>query len=470
MGGVEAGLAMLAGLLGLIVLRVPVGLAMLVTGGVAYAIVRGVDPLLFHLQTTPFFLASTHSYAVIPLFLLMGQFATQSGMNRTLFTAARAWMGHRRGGLALASVTGAAGFGAICGSSLATAATMGQAAWPEMRRAGYAGSFATATLAAGGTLGILIPPSFVLVIYAILSEQLIGDMFLAALIPGLLAVTGFAIAIRVSVWLRPSIAPLEVRADRHDRRRALAGVWVVAAVFLVVIGGIYIGWVTAGRGARGGVAGVWVVAAVFLVVIGGIYIGWFTPVEGASVGAAATFSLALARGMRWKGLMTALLATAETSAMVFLILLGADLFSAGLAFTRLPQELGAWLPGTGAGPWLVVFLMLLFYLAAGCFMDSLSVILLTMPVFLPILLALDLGMTADDTAIWFGILALVVIELGLITPPVGMNVYVIHGLARNVALSDTFRGLVPFIAIELVRIGVLFAIPGLVLWLPRLGS
>jgi len=437
-GGVEAGLAMLAGLLGLIVLRVPVGLAMLVTGGVAYAIVRGVDPLLFHLQTTPFFLASTHSYAVIPLFLLMGQFATQSGMNRTLFTAARAWMGHRRGGLALASVTGAAGFGAICGSSLATAATMGQAAWPEMRRAGYAGSFATATLAAGGTLGILIPPSFVLVIYAILSEQLIGDMFLAALIPGLLAVTGFAIAIRVSVWLRPSIAPLEVRADRHDRRRALAGVWVVAAVFLVVIGGIYI--------------------------------GWFTPVEGASVGAAATFSLALARGMRWKGLMTALLATAETSAMVFLILLGADLFSAGLAFTRLPQELGAWLPGTGAGPWLVVFLMLLFYLAAGCFMDSLSVILLTMPVFLPILLALDLGMTADDTAIWFGILALVVIELGLITPPVGMNVYVIHGLARNVALSDTFRGLVPFIAIELVRIGVLFAIPGLVLWLPRLGS
>ncbi len=438
MSGVEAGLAMLAGLLGLVVLRVPVGLAMLVTGGVAYASVRGVEPLLFHLQTTPFFLASTHSYAVIPLFLLMGQFATQSGMNRTLFTAARAWMGHRRGGLALASVTGAAGFGAICGSSLATAATMGQAAWPEMRRAGYAGSFATATLAAGGTLGILIPPSFVLVIYAILSEQLIGDMFLAALIPGLLAVTGFAIAIRVSVWLRPSIAPLEVRADRHDRRRALAGVWVVAAVFLVVIGGIYI--------------------------------GWFTPVEGASVGAAATFSLALARGMRWKGLMTALLATAETSAMVFLILLGADLFSSGLAFTRLPQELGAWLTGTGAGPWLVVFLMLLFYLAAGCFMDSLSVILLTMPVFLPILLALDLGMTADDTAIWFGILALVVIELGLITPPVGMNVYVIHGLARNVALSDTFRGLVPFIAIELVRIGVLFAIPDLVLWLPRPGS
>ena len=438
MSGIEAGLAMLAGLLGLIVLRVPVGLAMLVTGGVAYAVVRGVDPLFFHLQTTPFFLASTHSLAVIPLFLMMGQFATQSGMNRALFAAARAWMGHRRGGLALASITGAAGFGAICGSSLATAATMGQAAWPEMRRAGYAGSFATATLAAGGTLGILIPPSFVLVIYAILSEQLIGDMFLAALLPGLLAVLGFAVAIRVSVWLRPSIAPLEAPADRRERRRALASVWVVVGVFLVVIGGIYI--------------------------------GWFTPVEGASVGAAATFSLALARGMRVQGLMTALLATAQTSAMVFLILLGADLFSAGLAFTRLPQELGAWLTGAGAGPWLVVFLMLLFYLAAGCFMDSLSVILLTMPVFLPILLALDLGMTADDTAIWFGILALVVIELGLITPPVGMNVYVIHGLARNVALSDTFRGLIPFIAIELVRIGLLFALPDLVLWLPRLGS
>lgn len=438
MSGIEAGLVMLAGLIGLIVLRVPVGLAMLVTGGGAYAIVRGVDPLLFHLQTTPFYLASTHSLAVIPLFLLMGQFATQSGMNRALFTAARAWMGHRRGGLALASITGAAGFGAICGSSLATAATMGQAAWPEMRRAGYAGSFATATLAAGGTLGILIPPSFVLVIYAILSEQLIGDMFLAALLPGLLAVSGFAIAIRVSVWLRPFIAPLEARAGRLERRRALASVWVVAGVFLVVIGGIYI--------------------------------GLFTPIEGASVGAAATFSLALARGMRWQGLKTALLATAQTSAMVFLILLGADLFSAGLAFTRLPQELGAWLTSAGAGPWLVVFLMLLFYLAAGCFMDSLSVILLTMPVFLPILLALDLGMTADDTAIWFGILALVVIELGLITPPVGMNVYVIHGLARNVALGDTFRGLIPFIAIELVRIGLLFAIPGLVLWLPSLGS
>ncbi len=429
---------MLAGLLGLIVLRVPVGLAMLIAGGVAYAVVRGVDPLLFHLQTTPFFLASTHSLAVVPLFLLMGQFATQSGMNRALFSAARVWMGHRRGGLALASITGAAGFGAICGSSLATAATMGQAAWPEMRRAGYAGSFATATLAAGGTLGILIPPSFVLVIYAILSEQLIGDMFLAALLPGLLAVLGFAVAIRVSVWLRPSIAPLEVRADRRDRRRALASVWVVAGVFLLVIGGIYL--------------------------------GWFTPVEGASVGAASTFCLALARGMRWRGLATALLGTAQTSAMVFLILLGADIFSAGLAFTRLPQELGAWLTHAGAGPWLVVLLMLLFYLAAGCFMDSLSVILLTMPVFLPILLALDLGMTANETAIWFGIIALVVIELGLITPPVGMNVYVIHNIARSVPLGDTFRGLIPFIAIELVRIGLLFAIPDLVLWLPRLGS
>ena len=194
-------------------------------GGVAYAVVRGVDPLLFHLQTTPFFLASTHSLAVIPLFLLMGQFATQSGMNRALFAAARAWMGHRRGGLALASITGAAGFGAICGSSLATAATMGQAAWPEMRRAGYAGSFATATLAAGGTLGILIPPSFVLVIYAILSEQLIGDMFLAALLPGLLAVAGFAVAIRVSVFDRTPRGPCRPPGQKAGTGQRVGGHW-----------------------------------------------------------------------------------------------------------------------------------------------------------------------------------------------------------------------------------------------------
>lgn len=276
-------------------------------------------------------------------------------------------------------------------------------------------------------------------IYAILSEQLIGDMFLAALLPGLLAAAGFAVAIRVSVWLGPSIAPLEARADRRDRRRALASVWVVVGVFLVVIGGIYI--------------------------------GWFMPVEGASVGGCRDV-------LPGSGTRHAVEGPHDGPAGH-----GADfgddlshspgrrdLFSAGLAFTRLPQELGAWLTEAGAGPWLVVFLMLLFYLAAGCFMDSLSVILLTMPVFLPILLALDLGMTADDTAIWFGVLALVVIELGLITPPVSMNVYVIHGLARNVALSDTFRGLIPFIAIELVCIDLLFAMPDLVLWLPRLGS
>jgi len=434
--GTVLGLAMIGGLLALLALRIPVGLAMLVAGGAGYVAQRGVDPLLYHLQTTPFFQASTHSYAVIPLFLLMGQFATQSGINRALFDAARAYLGHRRGGLALASIAGSAGFGAICGSSLATAATMAQAALPEMRQAGYAGSLATATLAAGGTLGILIPPSFVLVIYALLTEQLIGTMFLAALVPGALAVLGFTLAIRWTVQRDPGLAPLEEQADRSARQASLGSIWIVPVVFLVVIGGIYR--------------------------------GWFTPTEGAAVGAAATAVLAVARGMRWEGLKAALLGTIETAAMVFLILLGADLFSAGLAFTRLPQELVAVFAESGLPAFATIGLMLLFYLAAGCVMDSLSVILLTVPVFFPIVMALDLGMGPTEAAVWFGILALVVVELGLITPPVGMNVFVIHGLARDIPLGETFRGLLPFLAIELIRVALLFAIPGLVLWLPAL--
>jgi len=437
MSGLEIGALMFALMFLLLALRMPIGVAMLLVGMIGYVIVSGWSPLINYLKTGPYFRVSSYSLSVIPLFLLMGQFAAEAGVSRALFDAANVWLGHRRGGLAMAAVGGCAGFGAICGSSLATAATMARVALPEMRRHGYSGALATGSLAAGGALGILIPPSVVLVIYAILTEQSIGKMFLAAIVPGVLAALGYMAAIAIQTRLDPEAGPAGPRADGRERLAALGRVWTVVTIFLIVIVGIYR--------------------------------GWFTPTEGAAVGAAATGVLALVHGgMRLDGLVSCLYGTAQATAMIFLILLGAEVFNAFLALTRLPVTAAALIAGSGLSPMAVLVAILLFYLLLGCLMDGLSMILLTVPVFFPIVVGLDFGMGTEETAIWFGILALIAVEVGLITPPIGLNVFVINAFAEGVPMAATFRGVAPFVASDLIRVALLIAVPGLSLWLPRL--
>ncbi|MEZ5882940.1 MAG: TRAP transporter large permease [Paracoccaceae bacterium] len=434
MSALEIGYLSFPVLLGLILARAPIGLAMFVCGAVGLWLVSGSPVMLLaKLKNEAFSTFANHSLSVVPLFLLMGHFATQGGMSAALFRAADALIGHRKGGLAMAAVGACAGFGAICGSSLATAATMGRVALPEMRRAGYEGGLSTATLAAGGTLGILIPPSVVLVIYAILTEQNIARLFLAALVPGLLAAGGYMLAIALYVRAHPGAAGLRPRPGWGERWRAIRGVWQVIVVFALVVGGIY----------------------------GGI----FSPTEGAAVGAAATGLIAWAGGMRGKGFRAAILATAETTGMIFFILLGAAFYNAFLAYARVPQDLSGMIAASGLGPIVVLALVLAFYLVLGCFMDSLSMILLTVPVFFPVISALDFGMSPEDTAIWFGVLVLIVVEVGLITPPVGMNLFVINGVDRETPIGATWRAVLWFVASDILRVALLIAFPGIVLFL-----
>lgn len=424
--------SMFGALLGLMALAMPVGVAMLLTGGIGYAFIAGPHALLDHVATAPWYTAASYSLSVIPLFLLMGQFATTGDLSRRLFAAAHAWLGHRPGGVALAAVGACGGFGAICGSSVATAATMGQVALPELRRYRYDGGLACGALAAGGTLGVLIPPSVVLVIYALLTEQSIGDLFVAAIIPGLLALSGYMAAIAVAVRLRPDAGPAAAALPYRQRLSALVGASPVLAVFALVVGGIY----------------------------GGV----FTPTEGAAIGTAATGLAAFLFGdMRLRGFVECLLGTARLTAMIALVLLGADLFNAFLALSRLPMEAAALVGESGLPPHAVLALILLFYLVMGCVMDSLSMILLTVPVFWPMVAGLDFGLTPPELAAWFGVLVLVVVEVGLITPPIGMNIFVIQSLAPHTPLAQVYRGVLPFLAADAVRIALLVALPPLTL-------
>jgi tripartite ATP-independent transporter DctM subunit len=433
----DIGAAMFGGIALLLLARVPVGVAMLVAGGAGYAAIAGWWPLLNTLKTLSFSRFSSYTLSVIPLFLLMGEFATKGGMNAALFRAARAWFGHWRGGLAVATIGGCAAFGAICGSSLATAATMSKVALPEMRRAGYAPALATGTLAAGGTLGILIPPSIILVIYAIYTEQSIGNLFIAAAVPGLLATIGYMLVVHVYARLAPAAAPPSPRLPWRRRLAESREIWPAALVFLLVVIGIYH--------------------------------GWFSPTEGAAVGAAAVGVLAVALGgMRRQGLVESLLATAETSALMFVILLGAELFSAALALSRLPTALSTWVVSLGLSPLTVLAVILGAYLVLGCAMESLAMVLLTLPVFVPLMLALDFGLNQTQLLVWFGILVLVAVEVGMISPPFGLNLFVIHALAKDVPMTATWRGVLGFCASDLVRLLLLVAFPGLSLWLPGL--
>ncbi|HKU85730.1 MAG TPA: TRAP transporter large permease [Casimicrobiaceae bacterium] len=436
MTGVQVGSLMFVIMLALMVVRVPIGIAMFAVGfgGYAYLTSGNFNALLSSLKNLAYARLSNYDLVVIPLFLLMGQFATHGGLSRALFRFVSAYMGHRKGGVAMAAIGACAGFGAICGSSLATAATMGQVALPELRRFGYSGSLATGALAAGGTLGIMIPPSVPLVIYAILTQESIGKLFMAAVIPGMIAMLGYMLVVRIVVTLSPSSGPAGERVGWSER---LVSTLNVAPVLVV-----------------------------FVVVIVGIYGGWANPTEAAAIGAAACGILAVVNGMRARGLVDSALGTAQATAMIFLVLLGADMMNSTLALSQLPVELAAWVKGSGLSPLFVMFMVLVIYIALGCVMDSLAMILLTIPIFYPMIMGLDFyGLSDTDKSIWFGILALMVVEIGLVHPPVGMNVYIINRLARDVPLTETFKGVIPFLASDAVRIALLMAFPILSLYL-----
>jgi len=416
----------------LMAVRVPIAVTMFVAGGTGYVLQAGWLPLASFLNTQAFARFASYDLSVIPLFILMGNFATQGGISRALFEFAAAVMARFKGGLAMAAVGACAAFGAICGSSVATAATITRVALPELKRHGYSGRLATGTLAAGGTLGILIPPSVPLVIYAILTEQNIAKLFAAAMIPGIIAMLGYMAAIAVYVRLVPGHAP------EHDEAPAL------------------------GLGALGGIAPI---AIIFLVVFGGIYGGKFTPTEGAAVGAAATFVAALLkREMTWDKFKQCFYATAESSAMIFLIFLGADLMNAALALTQVPGQLAGVVQGWGLSPLAVVGAILLFYVVLGAVMDELSMILLTIPIFFPMIMGLDFGMPKESVAIWFGIMVLMTVGFGLLAPPVGLNVYIVNGLARDVPIAESYRGVMPFLISDTLRTLLLLFFPMISLW------
>ena len=437
MSSMSIGLCMFAILMGLLALRVQIGIAMFIVGAGGFVVMNDFSwlPLLNSLKNLAYARFSNYDLAVIPLFMLMGQFATNGGLSRALFNCVNNFVGHFRGGVAMASVGACAAFGAICGSSLATAATMGQVALPELKRYKYAGSLATGALAAGGTLGIMIPPSVPLVIYAVLTQESIGKLFMAAIIPGLLALLGYLLVIRIVVTLTPDAGPAGARVPTAVALRSLVGVIPIVLVFLVVIVGIYGGWAN--------------------------------PTEAASIGAAACGILAvITGGMRMPGLVKSLTGTAEATAMIFLVLLGADMLNSGLAITQMPTELAMWVQGSGLSPLLVIFAILLIYIFLGCVMDSLAMILLTIPIFYPIVIGLDFwGMSVADKSIWFGILALMVVEIGLVHPPVGMNIYIINRIAKDVPLMETFKGVLPFLASDLLRIILLVFFPVITLYL-----
>lgn len=437
MTGLEIGGVGFATLLLLLAFRIPIGVAMLAVGLVGYTIIAGIDPLLSFLKTEMYYRFNTFELSVIPLFVLMGQFAAKAGLSKALFRAAYVWLGHHRGGIAMAAVGGCAGFGAVAGSSLATAATMGQVALPELKRYNYSGSLATGALAAGGTLGILIPPSVVLIIYAIIVEANIVTLFQAAFLPGILAALGYVLTIAIIVRIWPDSGPAAAEASRAEKWGALLEIWPVLIIFLLVMGGIYL--------------------------------GVFTPTEGAAVGVVGTFLIAITRGgMKMDDFKDALIGAANTTGLIFLILLGAAVFNAFLGFSQLPLAAANFFKEAGYPPMMILLTMVALFIVLGFVMDSLSMILLTVPIFWPIIAALDFGLQPEELQLWFGIIALIVVEMGLITPPVGLNVFVINSLAKDVPMIETFKGVLPFILSDTLRVALLIFLPWITLVVPRL--
>ena len=437
MSGFEIGIVGFAGLLLMLAIRIPIGVAMLATGMIGYVSIAGWLPLMSFLKTQVYWQFTSFDLSVAPLFIMMGQFASKAGLSQALFRAANVWLGHHRGGVAMAAIGGCAGFASISGSSLATAALMGQVALPELKKFKYAGSLATGALAAGGTLGILIPPSIVLIIYAIMVEANIATLFQAAFLPGILAAFGYILAIAIVVRINPEAGPAGEQAERAEKWEALLDIWPVLLIFMLVMGGIYI--------------------------------GFFTPTEGAGVGTVGTFLIAVTRGgMRLQGTIEAVLGTASTTGMIFLILLGAGIFNAFLGFSELPILAAEFFKESGLAPFTILLSMILLYILLGMVMDSLSMILLTVPIFWPIIAGLDFGLGPDDLKLWFGIITLIVVEVGLITPPVGLNVFVINSMAKDVPMIETFKGVIPFFLSDAIRVAFILFFPVLTLWLPHL--
>ena len=445
---ISLGIGALVILVALIAARIPIAYAMILVGGVGITIVNGIAPVFNQLKTLAYGQFAIYDLSVVPMFVLMGALASKAGLSRSLFRGANAWLGWVRGGTAMAAIAGCAGFGSVCGSSLATASTMGRVALPELRRYNYSGALATGSLAAGGVLGILIPPSVVLIIYSIIVEANVVEMFAAALLPGLLAIVLFLVVIAIYVLIWPEAGPRHEGVGPREFRDATLGLLPVMVIFGIVLGGLY----------------------------GGLY----NPTPAAAVGVALVGLYGAAiREIRFRELLEALRETASTTGMIYLILLGAELMKIFMSRIGLPQATAEWVIASGMAPMTVMLLLLLALIALGCLMDSLSMILLVIPFFWPVLVDLNgglymgadgagFGMSTDSLKIWFGILALIVVELGLITPPVGMNVFVISAIAKDTPMSETFRGVVPFFVAELFRVALVLSFPALALWLPIL--
>lgn len=417
-------------MLGLTFLRLPIAFSMGLVGFLGFAYMVNTTAALSMVGTVAFETGMSYTLSIVPLFILMGNLVTRAGLSNELYHASYAFLGHRRGGLAMATILACGGFSSICGSSLATAATMSKVAMPSMRKYGYSDALATGSIAAGGTLGILIPPSVVLVIYGILAEQNIGKLFIAGILPGLLAVFCYLTAVFVFVRIDPRAGPRGERVSWHERMAALSEVWSVLTLFLIVIGGIY----------------------------GGI----FTPTEAAGIGAGGSLVfLVMRKGWDWRMLRTILMESAITTGMIFTILIGALIFANFINMTGMPQELTQYAERFRETPILVILAILTIYVLLGCVLESMSMILLTVPMFYPLVAHLGYDL------IWFGIVVVVVTEISMITPPVGLNVFVLRSVLPDVPIRTVYRGVMPFIAADIVRLGILVAFPAISLYLTQ---
>ena len=415
----------------LLFLGAPIAFGMALVGFTGFAWFTNWHAALAMLGQISYQTTISDELSVLPLFILMGSFINHAGLGQELYDCANAFLGHRRGGLAMATIAACGGFAAVSGSSMATAATMSKVAMPAMRRYGYADSLAAGSIAAGGTLGILIPPSVIMVLYGIMTSTDIGKLFIAGIVPGIIGAALYILAISTVTWLNPKLGPPGERSTWRQRLHALSKIWGVLMLFLIVMGGIYL--------------------------------GLFTPTEAAGIGSGGAFLFALARHkLTWRILFNVLVETARTSAMMFVLLIGAIIFSNFINIAGLPSQLSAWLDSFGAAPITVILCILAIYVVLGCLLESLSMILLTIPIFFPIVKALGFD------PVWFGVIIVVVVEIGMITPPIGLNVFVLKATLKDVPVTQIFRGVSYFIVADIVRLALFVFVPQVALFLPAL--
>ncbi len=427
-----------AAVLVLVLLRMPIAIAMGLVGIIGYASETSGRAAVSMAGRLIIDTSQDYGLSVVPLFILMGLFVNKGGLSRELYRASYAFLGHMKGGLAMATIVACGGFSAICGSSLATAATMSKVAMPQMRKFGYTDSLSAASIAAGGTLGILIPPSVILVIYGLLTETSIGKLFMAGVVPGLLGILLYLVAVRFTVWRKPEAGPAGERSNWGERRDALLGVWAVLLLFFIVIGGLY---------------GIFNFYPINLT---------FSPTEAAGMGAAGAFLIALARrALSFRDTVEVLIETAHTTASLFTVLIGAWIFSNFVNRAGLPDDLLALVTQMSVSPMVVICMILLVYVVLGCIFESLSMLLLTVPIFFPLVVSLGFD------PVWFGIIVVVVTEISLITPPVGLNVFILKGVLGDISTGTIFRGVTPFWVVDLIRLALLVLFPALALLLPQ---